>query len=402
MSAVQVRPTYARVLQVPGARSTFALALIGRLSYGLIFLSLLLTITRSTGSYSIAGAVLALFGLTSSVLSPLRARLLDRRGVWPALPVMAGGYALLLLAIAAGPGNRVALCLLGAAAGACTPALGPLMRALWGELIPDPGLLQRAYSLDTVAEETLYVVGPLLVGLLTALAAPALGLVASAVLVFVGALGLALSPAVRHRPARNEPGGLPRSGLSLWPARDTGLRTAMALAVGLGGALGALSLLTVAFAQAHHHLAAVAWVEAALAVGSIVGGLAYGAKTWRSGLAVRLPILVALLAVSVGLSGLASNLAVLVLGVGVSGLFVSPALTSAYLLADLGAPRNARAEAGAWVNTGFNLGNSAGTAAIAPVISLVPLPLAFALAAAVVLIPLAATSTAQLSRRSGS
>ena len=36
----------------------------------------------------------------------------------------------------------------------------------WGRLAPDRALMQRAFSLDAVAEELLFVSGPLLVGVL--------------------------------------------------------------------------------------------------------------------------------------------------------------------------------------------------------------------------------------------
>ncbi len=35
------------------------------------------------------------------------------------------------------------------------------MRTLWSDLVPDRASLQRAYSLDAVAEELIFVMGPL-------------------------------------------------------------------------------------------------------------------------------------------------------------------------------------------------------------------------------------------------
>jgi len=50
--------------------------------------------------------------------------------------------------------------------------------------------------------------------------------------------------------------------------------------------------------------------------------------------------------------------------VGVAGLFVAPAMTTAYLLAEESATPGFRTRAGAWVNTAFNAGSSIGMAAI--------------------------------------
>lgn len=71
------------------------------------------------------------------------------------------------------------------------------MRTLWRDLVPDPRLLQRAFSLDAVAEELPFVAGPLLVGLLLHSATPSVGIAVSVALVRTGSLALTSSPAVR-------------------------------------------------------------------------------------------------------------------------------------------------------------------------------------------------------------
>lgn len=63
-------PSYATVLRTPHALRTFGAALLGRLSYGMVPLALLLAIKDATGSYSVAGGAMALFGAASVFLSP--------------------------------------------------------------------------------------------------------------------------------------------------------------------------------------------------------------------------------------------------------------------------------------------------------------------------------------------
>ncbi len=71
--------SYLAVLRLPSAGRAFGAALLGRLSYGMVFLSLTLALTAATGSYAVAGTVIALEGLAYSLLSPLRP-LIDRYG----------------------------------------------------------------------------------------------------------------------------------------------------------------------------------------------------------------------------------------------------------------------------------------------------------------------------------
>ncbi|MEV8630642.1 MFS transporter [Streptosporangium sp. NPDC051023] len=414
MSSPSRPPSYIAVLRTPHACRTFGAALLGRLSYGTVFLSLILALTGTTGSYGVAGGVMALFGIASSLLSPLRAGLIDRYGARRALPPMAVVYALLLACLAVAtwrPGTAgVPLAALAVAAGACTPPLGPVMRALWSELLPDRLLLQRAYSLDTVAEELLFVAGPLLAGLLAALATPAAGVAVSAALVVIGTLALVSSPALRAAGtsrAGDGPGEGPAAGAAGDPdpgpipsrlrwTRDAagsggGLIQPVMVSGGVGMCLGALSLLTVVFAERHHQAAAVAWVEAALAVGSALGGLIYGALSWRVSEQVRLPLLAAAMGLALAVAGLSPDLYVLVATVGVTGLFVAPALTTAYLLADESAAPENRTRASAWVNTAFNTGSSAGTAATGLLVGNLPLALCFAVAAVPALLSVTAT-----------
>ncbi|WP_392673470.1 MFS transporter [Streptomyces sp. LN785] len=384
-------PSYVAVLRTRHASRAFGAALLGRLSYGMVSLALMLAVKGSTGSYSVAGAVMALFGATSVFLSPARAALIDRYGPRLALPPMATVYALLLSVLAYAtwqPGTSgFRLGALAVTAGACTPPLGPVMRAVWSTLVPDKELLQRAYSLDGVAEELLFVTGPLLVGLLVRSAEPAAGVAASAALVLVGALALVASPAVRGqgvRPPRTAPRPPARRGQRLLGV--VGLRHAVMASAGVGLCLGALELLAVAFTEQHHRGAAVAWVMAALSTGSAVGGLAYGAVSWRRSSRLRLAALAAGLGLSLLAAGVSPNLYVLVGAVAVAGLFVAPAITTAYLIADESAGVDSRTQAGAWVNTAVNAGSSGGTAAVGLLVGQLPLAACFALAAAPVLL----------------
>ncbi|NKI44627.1 MFS transporter [Streptomyces sp. LD120] len=417
------------MLRVPHAARAMAGALLGRLSYGTVPLSLLLAVREASGSYAVAGTAMALFGLAGVALSPARAAVIDRRGPARPLTALALCYALLLgLLTAAAVGGGVpdaALVALAAAAGAGTPPLGPVMRALWSRLAPDPELLQRAYSLDSVAEELLYVLGPLLVGLLVAFASPAAGLALSAVLVLVGTLALTSSHAVRSTSGGSPAGGSAAddgaaggsaAGGSAAEGGSAGAASAKATPVAaapsgaapgrrsaaarllggprrwrsapvvlltgaLGVGLGALDLLVVAFAEEAGAPGAVAWVLAALSAGSAVGGLVYGAVRWRLPLRTRL----ALAAVGLGLvlapAGLAPGPFALALVAALAGVSVAPALTTAYLLADATAPPERRTRAGAWVNTAFNAGAAAGTAAAGLVLGSLPVAACFALAA---------------------
>ncbi|MFI5674840.1 MFS transporter [Streptomyces cellulosae] len=411
------RPSYAAVLRVPYARRTFTAALVGRLSYGMVSLAVMLAVTRTTGSYAVAGTVMALFGAMTVFLSPLRAALVDRYGPRRALIPMASLYAGLLCVLTAAvwrPGTPpVVLGTIAALTGCCAPPLGPTMRAVWSELLADRRLLQRAYSLDGVAEELLFVSGPLVVGVLVRFAPPAAGVALSAVLVATGTAAFVMSPAVGAvRAVRRVAARSVRSPGSLWslrrgrrPAGGRGLSQPVVVAAGVGLALSAVDLLVIAFAeQRHHGDDVVAWVLAALSAGSAVGGLLNGAVDWRASARVRLPLLTAGLGLALAAASLAPGLGVLTVTVACAGLFVSPALTTAYLIADERALPGFRTRAGAWVNTAVNAGNSGGTAVMGLLLGRLPVGVCFLVAGGVAVVAAAGSEwsvrrTAAVARR---
>jgi MFS family permease len=385
MSSRPRSASYQAVLRTPDACRVFGAALLGRLSYGIVPLSLILALTGATGSYAVAGGVMALFALTVSVLAPVRAGLIDKYGPRRALPPMAVAFALVLACLAAAtwrpgaPGPLLAG--LAMAAGVCAPPLGPVMRTVWSELLRDPALLRRGYSLDTVAEELLFVAGPLLAGLVAGFATPPFGVVVSAGLILAGTFAFVSAPPVRALGrSRGMTGAGPRSRTRF------GVVQPVAAALGIGAYLGSVELLMVAFARQHHHAAAVGWCSAALSAGSALGGLVYGALPWRISGRARLPVLVTVPALALPLAGLSPDIQVLAVVVGATGLFISPALATAYLVADESAADGARTRAGAWVNTAVNGGSSGGTAASGLLLGRLPLAACFAVTALPVLL----------------
>ncbi|RSN08067.1 MFS transporter [Streptomyces sp. WAC 01325] len=404
MSSTPVaRPSYAAVLRIPHARRTFAAALLGRLSYGVAPLSVMLAVTRACGSYAVAGVVLALFSGTSVFLSPARAALIDRHGPRRALVPMVAAYSALLVLLAAlvwrpGAASPLVLGVVTAFAGSCTPPLGPTMRAVWGRLAPDRALMQRAYSLDAVAEELLFVSGPLLVGVLVGFAPPAFGVLLGAALMVVGTARFVSSPVVRAVPAGKREAGPGAAGRRVL----RGLGRPVIAAAGVGLALGVLDLLVVAFAETSGHGAgSAAWVLAALSAGSAVGGLLNGAVAWRSAAGTRLAAQAAGLGLALCGAALAQGLGTLAVAVAVAGVFVSPLITTAYLIADETAAPEARVQAGAWVNTAVNAGGTAGAAAAGVLVGWLPAGVCFAVTGGVMMLTALAVARGATAREKG-
>jgi predicted MFS family arabinose efflux permease len=376
---------YGAVLRTPHACGAFVSSLVGRLSYGIVGLSLILTLTAGGRDYEFAGLVMALFGGAVVLVSPFRAWMVDRHGPRRALPPMAAGFAAVLVAIAVIPARAgvsdAAIAVLAAAAGACAPPLGVVMRTLWSALTGDRKVLQTAYSLDGVAEGLLNVTGPVIVGATMVAATPAVGLLVSAGLVVTGTGLFVRSPALRRWPTQ--------------VARPASSTTDEAPGkAGAGRAILAVAFVTGAIGLCLGGLGLV--MEAALSAGSALGGLGYGAVAWRISAQRRLALLAIGLVVVLIPAALSPDLLVLALLLGVAGMLVSPALATAYVLVDSLASAQARNRAGNWVNSGFNAGSSAGAVLSGQLVGRIPLSTCLPVLAAPALLAVAPLLRARL------
>jgi MFS family permease len=374
----------------------FAASLVGRLSYSTVSLALLFSVRTATGSYASAGLAAAAFGATCAALAPLRARQVDRWGPRRALRFLAASYVVALALLAAACATQVtppaALVVLSAAAGVFPPPLGPVMRGLWAELAPEPEMRQRAYSADSAAEQVLYTVGPLISGLIVAVASGTWALGVTAALLAAGAVGMSRSPLCRTWTLSGA-GPVDRAAR---PLRQPGFRAVLLVILGIGTALGIVELAVVAFAQQHDLRAGVGVLLGFLSLGSVGGGLLYGHRSWRRPPGTRLLVITTLMALVIGLLAAATHPVTLAIGLLATGAFLSPASVTGYLLADELTLANSRTEATTWINTGSNAGAAAGTAVAGLLVDQLGVGQAFLIAAGVLAV---ATATSALSGR---
>src|SRR3712207_744854 len=118
-----------------------------------------------------------------------------------------------------------------------------------------------------------FIGGPTLTALIVAVASPAAALVAAIVLTVAGTLMFAASP-----PSRRWRSGDERDAGLLGPLRSPGLRTLIVSSFMLGFPIGALDVVLPAFGVEEGSRSLGGVFIAAMAVGSLAGGLLYGAR----------------------------------------------------------------------------------------------------------------------------
>ena len=359
--AAQGIARYRALLRVPYARRLVLSGLLARLPMGMVPLALLLLVRDAGGSYASAGGVSGAYFVAAAVGHPVAGRLVDRRGHARILLPRAVAYPALLLAVAVLSLLDAPLPLVGvaaAAAGALLPPVAASLRSLWPRLFPTPDLRAAAYALEASLQEVFFVVGPLLVAVLAALASPVAALAVAAAAGAVGTTVVALAPPVRSARPEEEP-----HAVSFLGALDSaGVRTVVVLAGCLGLSFGATEVAMPAFAESHGGRELGSIPLALFALGSLVGGLVAGARVTGPPLTfLRISMLA--LVVGLALPLAATSLVTLSVLIFVAGLPIAPAVTAAYGIIDSAARRGTAAEAFAWIGTSVSIGLAAGTAA---------------------------------------
>ena len=338
-------------------RLPLAGATIGRLPFAAQALTVLLLVQGATGSFADAGLVNACYSLGAAAGLPTQGRIVDRIGQTRVIAVATAINALALIGLvllAEDSASMPAMCAVAVFAGFAIPPLGTSIRTLWSELVADHELRQSAFALDAVTVEVAFIVGPLLAALVIGIASPAAGVLTNVALSILGSTLFAISRASRSW--QGEPHGLGLMG----PLRSGGVLTLMGVGFGLGVAVGAVELGMTAVAADDGLRELGGALLATQAAGSLVGGLVYGSRTWRTPAPRRLGLLsVALALTTVPLVATPSLVATFPLAL-LSGFALAPTISVLYLLLDVVAPPGTATEATGWVLTAFVAGASVG------------------------------------------
>jgi MFS family permease len=358
--------TYRQILATPGVTRLVAGVIIGGSSIGLAPLGFMLYVHDRSGSFTVAGAVLAVFGVGRALATPLQGRLLDRLGARAVVLPCAALYAVAMIGmLAAGALARPAIPLLAAAvaAGAAFPPLPALLRAAWPRLVGDGDeqRLRAAYVLDAIVGEVLFFGGITLAALLAAVASSAAIIVAMLVTAVVGCV---LAATALEAPS---PGGTTASrggstARRAGPLALPAVRLALAVWVPVGFVLATFEVVAPAFAMKEGAAWAGGVLLALTGVGNVLGALWYGslrrsASAWRvsSVASVALAGALAVTALPVGFALMAG--AAVLLGVP-HGPFATA--NNQFVVDEC--PPGMTTEAFTWATTAIMIGGSLGGA----------------------------------------
>jgi len=240
-----------------------------------------------------------------------------------------------------------------------------MVRARWSVLLAGTGRLHTAFSLESVADEIIFVVGPALVTLLATAVYPAAGVGAAMVLCVTGTLLFAAQRRTQPRPRgpRRADGSspVPEPRRARTWAAVPGLVTLVPVYWFLGAMFATIDLSTVGFSAEHGHLPLAGLVLGAYALGSAIGGLWYGTRHWRAPLERRFAITLACTVAGVATFWLQPGLLSLVAVIIIAGMSISPTLIAGYGLIERQAPPDRLTEGMTWLSSAIAVGVATGS-----------------------------------------
>ena len=276
----------ARHMVTVTGRPYLPLSFIARLPFAMMLVGILSLTTIERGSLALAGGLTAIAGIGTALMGPVFGALADRWGQRPVL--LAGAFISIaastaFLTAVSGAAPDALLWLSAAAVGATMPQVAPLSRsraAFVAQRLERESPVARgralplAMSYESIVDESSYVLGPVAVGLLAALIAPAAPLIASMVLTATVVVAFALHPAAHlsaPRPVR-EP-GISALRASTWTAELSLLAVAM---IAVGAVFGATLTSVTAYLAALGQTELSGLVYGVMSVGAIITALAVG------------------------------------------------------------------------------------------------------------------------------
>jgi MFS family permease len=147
----------------PRARAFSTAGFIARMPISMVGIGVLMYVETARGNYTLAGAVSATGAVSAAIGGPITSRLTDRLGQHRVLPwqiLIAVSTAVALIFTI--PSNLSAYWIFAftIVSGFFAPSIGALVRARWTALLISGPVLITAFSVESMIDEIIFVIGP--------------------------------------------------------------------------------------------------------------------------------------------------------------------------------------------------------------------------------------------------
>ena len=305
------------------ALPTFGFGMIGRIPVAMNTVALVFLISTVRDSFLLAGIASSIYTLCGAIVGPRIGRRADRIGARPVLLPITFINASSILAIVYFSSRSIPLLLIfSALAGATMPSFGSYTRTRWSRTLEDKRELGVALSLESVADETAFVIGPALAGFLFSIYGPDSPLLAGLIFTITGGIGLAITSFDHHQTHEAEEihGGLLRIAY---------VKSLLASLIALGLLFGSNFVVILAVAKENGRAADGGLWVGLYPIGSAIAGLVYGFIHWKSRSAIRYTMALGFMTISTSAILFFQDIETIAFFIILSGIGIAPALIAA-------------------------------------------------------------------------
>lgn len=348
----------------------FAIAFIARLPFAMMVVGVLTVVVSARGSLSLGGLTSAAVGLGTACFGPLLGAAADRFGQRSVLLALSigNGAMLVLFTLVVYAGAADGLVLLAAVGiGATAPQVAPMSRSRLVTIITDrmpeavrARTLSGTMAYESAADETVFVFGPFIVGILASAIAPWAPLVGAAALtvLFVGAF--ALHPSARAVSAhRDRDGRAPSSVSELFRPR---LLIVVIGILGVGMFFGTMLTSLTSFMADRGASEQAGLLYGVMGVGSAVLALGVAWLPARFSLRARWLVFSGILLAGSALLLFVDTPATMMVALAIMGIGIGPTLVTQYSFGAARSPLGRSATVMTMLGSGIVVGQSLGAA----------------------------------------
>ena len=343
-------------MRKPHALSTVGFGALGRIPMAMNTVAIVFLVSDVRDSFALAGLTSAFYTLSGAIFSPRVGKLADQYGTRSVLlPVTAINAVATLGLLYFIDHSTIGLLLLAAVCGATFPNIGSYTRTRWSRSIDDQKELSSALSLESVFDETAFVVGPALAGFLLSLYGSSSPLLAGIVFLVIGGVGLALTS--------TDHGGFARvhddhtRGILAIPY----VKSLLLSLIALGLLFGSNFVVIIAVAKEAGRVSEGGLWVGLYPIGSTISGLIYGFIHWKISSSIRYTVSLAVMTVCTSGILFFQDLDTIVFWIIISGVAIGPALISANAYMKELVPLSRLNEAFAFVSAALSIGVTIGS-----------------------------------------
>lgn len=326
---------------------------IGRLPISMVGIGILMYVEAERGSYAIAGAVSGSISIAAAIGGPLSSRLVDKLGQHRVLPIQIFLIVICSIALVALIPSEVPapyLFIFSIGSGLAYPSIGAMVRSRWTALLVSGPVLLTAFSIESIIDELIFIVGPTIAATTSVKLHPAAPQVIAMFLLAGG--GLWLASMRNSEPPINKQQGKHGKPVIF----QNGLIYMWGVHIAAGIFFGAIETSIIAFTKISGQPIFGGILMAVWAFGSLVGGFVYGGLELKSALHNQLIVVSLLLVPATAAMAFADSILTLAWFSIAAGIGISPLLIASAAITQRRSPVGRTTEAIASMYAGIGLG----------------------------------------------